>query len=557
MKALLIMQARTDSTRLPGKAMLPMGGYPSAVLAALRASNTGLEVSVATSTAASDDDLTSFMEQHHLRVVRGPLEDVLARFALAAKDLPEESIVVRLTGDNVVPDGNFVQELLAAFAAAGVDYLSQHSPQSRLPYGIGAEAFTVAALRRAHVRANHPEDREHVTPWIRRNCRVAMHTPRDFGASDLSHLRCTLDDEEDYQRLLRLFQEVDQPLRIGWLELAMRLAQLPGEPRFRVPYRASPRGIHSEMTLGTAQLGMEYGIVNHVGQPAQPTAVRMVRQAISHGVTVLDTARSYGTAESVLGDALAGAWRSRVEVVTKLDSLASLGHDAAPARVRAAVDESVKTSCEELRVPRISTLLLHRFQHYHAWGGAAWRRLLELQAEGEGTIGTLGASVYDPIEALQLLRDPAVGHLQIPMNVLDWRWKAHGVDRALMERPDVVVHARSALLQGLLISPAQVWPGVAEFDVAARLRRLRELADEFERESLADLCLAYVRSQPWISSVVVGCETPEQLQENLRLFCLPKLKPEQCAELESLKPIAPESLLNPSRWKIIHEQSAK
>jgi spore coat polysaccharide biosynthesis protein SpsF (cytidylyltransferase family)/aryl-alcohol dehydrogenase-like predicted oxidoreductase len=557
MRTVVIMQARSNSSRLPGKAMLPVGGYPTAVLAALRAANLGLETLVATSSEPSDDALAKVLGQQEIRVVRGPLEDVLARYAMAAAELPEDCVVVRLTGDNVVPDGNLVQELVSAFAASDVDYLSQDSPQSRLPYGLGGEVFTVATLRRAHALAASPHDREHVTPWIRRNCSVAIHTPQVIGAADLSHLRCTIDDEEDYRRIVRLFEGVADPVHIGWYELVKKLALLPGEARFRVPYRVCPRGIHSELTLGTAQLGMEYGIVNRGGQPARPLAVRMVRKAIAHGVTALDTARAYGEAEAVLGEALSGAWRSRVEVVTKLDPLASLTHDAVPSKVRAAVDDSVRRSCEALRVTKLSTLLLHRSGHRHAWGGAVWRRLLELR--NEGTIGTLGASVYEPREALELLQDPEIVHLQIPINILDWRWKASGADRALAGRPDVVVHARSALLQGLLASPAAAssWPSSAEFDVAGCLRQLRTAADEFDRESLTDLCLAYVRSQPWITSVVVGCETLEQVTENLRLFCLPKLNASQCAALESLAPKAPENLLNPSQWKPIHEQSAK
>ena len=301
-----------------------------------------------------------------------------------------------------------------------------------------------------------------------------------IGAADLSHLRLTLDDEEDYQRIVRLFEGVADPVSIGWLELAKKLAILPGEPRYRVPYRISANKIHSELTLGTAQLGMEYGIVNRAGQPALPLAIAIVRGAIAHGVTALDTARSYGTAENVLGAALAGAWRSRVQVVTKLDPLATLAHDAAAAEVRAAVDDSVRRSREALQAGKLSTLLLHRSSHHHDWGGAVWRRLLELREEG--MIDTLGASVYEPGEALELLQDPAIAHLQIPMNVLDWRWRASGTSqtlgqtlaRALADRPDVVVHARSALLQGLLVSPAAAWPLSPGFDVEARLRQFRQ-----------------------------------------------------------------------------------
>ena len=424
MKTVVIMQARTNSSRLPRKALLPVAGYPSAVLAALRAANTGIETKVATSDDPSDDALAAVFAQHQIRVVRGPMEDVLARYALATVELSEDDVVVRLTGDNVVPDGGFVQELVSAFSQSGVEYLSQDSPRSHLPYGLGAEAFRVATLRRAHALATSPHDREHVSPWIRRNSKAAIQTPQAIGAVDFSHLRCTLDDEEDYQRIVRLFEGVADPVRIGWLELAKKLENLPGEPRFRVPYRISANKIHSELTLGTAQLGMEYGIVNRAGQPALPQAIAIVRGAIAHGVTALDTARSYGTSETVLGTALAGAWRSRVQVVTKLDPLATLAHDAAAVEVRAAVDESVRRSREALKVGKLSTLLLHRSSHHHVWGGAVWRRLLELR--DEGMIDTLGASVYEPGEAVELLQDPAIAHLQIPMNVLDWRWRAGG-----------------------------------------------------------------------------------------------------------------------------------
>ncbi len=560
MKTVVIVQARMSSRRLAGKAMLPVGGYPSAVLAALRAGNLGVETMVATSAEPSDDILADVLGKHGIRVVRGPLEDVLARYALAAAEQPEDCVVVRLTGDNVVPDGDLVRELVSDFAESNVEFLSQDSPRSHLPYGLGGEVFTVATLRRASALATTAHDREHVSPWIRRNCDVKIHVPQALCAVDFSHLRCTIDDEEDYQRICQLFAVVADPVHANWFDLTKKLAMLPGEPAFRVPYRMSSGHIHSELTLGTAQLGMKYGVANWAGQPARPLAIRMVRLAIAHGVGALDTARSYGEAEDVLGEALAGAWQSRVEVVTKLDPLDSLPDDADECAVRAAVEDSVRRSCKALRVTKLATLLLHRFHHYRAWRGVAWCRLLEMR--DEVTIGTLGASVYEPQEALELLQDAAIQHLQIPMNVLDWRWKASGVDLALSSRTDVAVHARSALLQGLLGDPGApaappLWPVSENYDVSFCLRQLRTLAVEFGRENVTDLCLAYVRSQRWITSVVVGCETLEQVNENLRLFCLPKLSAEQCVALERSLPRAPENLLNPSHWKQVHEPSAR
>jgi aryl-alcohol dehydrogenase-like predicted oxidoreductase len=236
-----------------------------------------------------------------------------------------------------------------------------------------------------------------------------------------------------------------------------------------------------------------------------------------------------------------------------LDPLESLSADAGPLAVGSAVDESVAASCRALGVDHLPVLLLHRREHRKAWNGVAWQRLLELRASG--TIGMLGVSVYDPEEALEALQDPDVQHLQLPMNLLDWRWRAKGVPPAVSSRPDVVVHARSAFLQGLLLSPPELWPET-DYEREACLRTLGELVRRFGRDGVADLCLAYLRAQPWITSVVVGCETLAQLDQNLDLSRRQALTEEQCEEVVHSLPTAPEALLNPAKWKIAHAQPA-
>lgn len=550
MSAIVILQARTQSTRLPGKALLPVADYPSALLGALRAANQGHRVLVATSSHASDDQLAKTFRESRFEVFRGPLNDVLERYYLAASGLPGDCVVIRLTGDNLLPDGDFVRGVISAFLQSGSEYLSASSPRSRLPYGLSAEVFTVHTLRKAHAAARTAYDREHVGPWMSRNCSVRDYSPLELGDSDYSHLRCTIDDDEDYARIVRLFEGVADPVRANWLELTLRLNTLPGEPAFRIPHVMVNSRVHSAMTLGTAQLGLEYGIVNRTGRPSRAEATAIVRQAIAHGVTSIDTARSYGESEQILGESLSGAWRSRADVITKLGALGSVAADASPDAVRAAVDRSVSDSCRALRTSRLSTLLLHRWDHYHAWQGTAWRRLLELR--DEGAIQTLGVSIYEPSEALAALQDPDIHHLQLPMNLLDSRWKAHAMDRELAGRPDMVVHARSVFLQGILLHAADRWPESDDYDARSCVKQLQGLARKFERTNVADLCLAYVRSQPWITSLVVGCETLGQLEQNLGLFRLPRLTVEQCEEVEHSLPVAFDDLLNPSRWNRAH-----
>jgi aryl-alcohol dehydrogenase-like predicted oxidoreductase/spore coat polysaccharide biosynthesis protein SpsF (cytidylyltransferase family) len=550
MKVIVVLQARSASTRLPGKALLPVAGYPSAVLAALRAANQGHKVLAATSNDPSDNELAQTFRNHGFDVVRGPLNDVLERYYLATSDLPGDWVVIRLTGDNVVPDGIFVRELASAFLQSRSEYLCVNSPQSRLPYGLSGEAFFVDALRKAHAAASSAYDREHVGPWMARNCRVGSCFPLGGEQSDYSHLRCTIDDDEDYGRILRLFDGVDDPVRASWMELTTKLGALPGEPAFRVPYTVIDNRVHSTMTLGTVQLGMEYGVVNHAGKPGKSEAIAMVRQAIMHGVTALDTARSYGDSEQIIGEALSGAWASRTEVITKLSTLAALPPDASAEAVSAAIDRSVSDSCTALRTNRLATLLLHRWDHHVAWRGVAWRHLQELRDNGK--ILRLGVSLYEPEEALSALQDPDVHLLQLPFNVLDSRWKAHGIDRKLARRPTVIVHARSTFLQGILLHAADCWPVSRDYDAPLCVQRLHTLAQKFGRENVADLCLAYVRSQSWVTSLVVGCETASQLDENLRLFTLPKLTDEQCEEIEQTLAVVPDDLLNPSKWNRVH-----
>jgi spore coat polysaccharide biosynthesis protein SpsF len=550
MKPVVILQARTTSSRLPGKALLPVAGYPCAVLAALRAANRGHRVIVATSADPSDDALAEALNSAGVEAFRGPLDDVLARYNLAASELPSGTVIIRFTGDNVLPDGGFAEELSRALIESGSDYLCTSSPQSRLPYGLGGAAFTVDVLRSAHANATSAYDREHVGPWIARNCRASIYSPRHLGDRDYSHLRCTIDDAEDYQRIQHLFDGVNDPLRAGWIELTQKLNSLPGEPQFRVPYNVVDNRVCSTMTLGTAQLGMDYGAVNHTGKPCRSLAIEIVRKAIAHGVTMLDTARAYGDSEQILQEALSGAWRSRAEVITKLDPLARLCPDESEERVTRAVEASVSDSCHALGTDQLSVLLLHRWDHHDAWHGAAWKALLKLRDSGK--ITRLGASVYRPEHALAALEDPAVQHLQLPINLLDSRWQACGIERALTYRRDVVVHARSVFLQGILLHPAGAWPGSQNYDAQQYAAKIQDLVRSFGRESVSDLCIAYVRSQTWINSLVLGCETIAQLEENLNLFRLPTLTSDQCEEINRSFTNVPEDMINPSKWTPAH-----
>jgi spore coat polysaccharide biosynthesis protein SpsF len=304
-------------------------------------------------------------------------------------------------------------------------------------------------------------------------------------------------------------------------------------------------GRPAELVMGSVQLGLSYGATNRTGKPPRDTALRLVRRAANAGVSAFDTARSYGDAEERLGAALAG--RRAVRTITKLDPLNDLMHDASQASVCAAVDQSVAESLAALRLKTLSCVLLHRAEQIASHGGAIWRRLQEHLADG--TIQALGVSVQTPTEAHAALREVAVTHIQLPFNILDWRWRESGVIAALEARGLVTVHARSVFLQGVLAAgDPKIWPCISGVDAPATIAWLTQTAEAFRRDSVADLALAFARGQSWIDGVVVGQETEAQLDENLRLCSHPPLSVEDCATIAATAPHLPETLLNPARW---------
>ena len=303
-------------------------------------------------------------------------------------------------------------------------------------------------------------------------------------------------------------------------------------------------GHPAELIIGSVQLGLAYGVANRTGKPDRQTALRLVRRAADAGVGGFDTARAYGESEDRLGEALKGR---RVPTITKLSPLSELPPDAPAEAVIAAVDGSIARSLGALQRDRLDCLLLHRAAHLGAFDGQVWRRLEHYLARG--TIGSLGVSVQSPAEAHAALAHPNVRHIQLPFNIFDWRWAEAKIIAAIRSKPSVTVHARSIFLQGVLTSgDPSVWPRVEGVDSPALISWLKACATKFGRQSVADLCLAYVRGQDWIDGVVIGMETEEQLETNLALSTRAPLASQDCAAIEASRARVPEQLLDPARW---------
>jgi spore coat polysaccharide biosynthesis protein SpsF len=407
------------------------------------------------------------------------------------------------------------------------------------------EAFRVSALRKAAKAELTTYETTHVTPWLWRHCKSALYQHPHIDPA-LVQTRCAIDNFGDYQRIQELFVKTDA-VQVSWLQLLDRVKQNHDVTPIIVTRRSIGGNAKPNFVLGTAQLGMAYGTLRRTTLPEQDDAIGLVREAIRRGVVYIDTARAYELSEDRIGNALAGEWAECAIIITKLDPLSFVPADAPEWAVRAAVQASIYASCRSLRIKALPVVLLHRASHRSAWRDAAWRALLDLR--NQGVIGKLGASVQNPAELLTLIRDPDVEYVQIPFNILDYRWQQANIPAILSDRSDIIVHARSCFLQGTLLqTDVKHWPCYRDFDPQGSIAWLAETAKSLGQHSIADLCIAFVRSQPWIDGLVVGLENADQLQENLQFFGKSELTADQLQQITRDRPMIPEWVLDPARW---------
>lgn len=224
---LAILQARMGSSRLPGKMLLPIfdsKGPLELMLARLSAAKRLDGLLVATTTDASDDPLAALCQRLNTPCYRGSVNDVLDRFYQTALTLGPPATVVRLTGDCPLHDPAVVDLVVANFQNSGCDYCSNTNPPT-YPDGLDAEVFSFHALETAWREARLPSEREHVTPFIRNH-------PERFTASnvahatDLSHLRWTLDEQRDLALIRAIYQQMGR-LHFTMQETVALLQQMP------------------------------------------------------------------------------------------------------------------------------------------------------------------------------------------------------------------------------------------------------------------------------------------------------------------------------------------
>jgi spore coat polysaccharide biosynthesis protein SpsF len=205
----VVTQARTTSTRLPGKVLIEVAGRTVLDHHLDRLERSGLPVLVATTTNATDDPIARLAADRGLACHRGSETDVLARFHSCAVE-HRLDVVVRVTSDCPLVDGELVASAVDTYLAADDPWLYlSNTLQRSFPRGFDFEVFSAEALADAHRNADEPAEREHVTPHLYRNPTGRMVLQNIAWPTDRSGYRLTLDTAADLELIRRLIEEYD------------------------------------------------------------------------------------------------------------------------------------------------------------------------------------------------------------------------------------------------------------------------------------------------------------------------------------------------------------
>jgi spore coat polysaccharide biosynthesis protein SpsF len=203
---LALLQARMNSSRLPGKVLKPLAGRPLILrqIERVRRSRRIDQLVVATSDRTSDDRLVAVLHAAGVEVFRGPLDDVLARF-LGALDAHPAQQVVRLTADCPLIDPELIDATIDLHLRTGADYSQNRLVSAGFPKGQDVEVITAATLRRAGAEAATPQEHEHVT-WGIWNHPELYRISRLEPPVDEGDVRWTVDRPDDLEFVRAVYE---------------------------------------------------------------------------------------------------------------------------------------------------------------------------------------------------------------------------------------------------------------------------------------------------------------------------------------------------------------
>ena len=289
--------------------------------------------------------------------------------------------------------------------------------------------------------------------------------------------------------------------------------------------------IFNRLGLGTAQFGLDYGIANTSGKIKEKEASKILNFAENQGIKLLDTAKSYGKSERIIGKFLE-IKKKKFKIVSKFPSLEKYSEKE--------IKDVFHKSLSNLKIGRIYGYLIHKFDDF-IHHDSLWKALQDLKEEG--VVQEIGFSIYRP-EELEIILNRRIKFdlIQLPYSIFDRRFEKYFQD---LKRDKIEIHTRSVFLQGLaFLEPASLKGPLKAAKTSLEL--LRKISQKWDI-AINALCVNFPLLNQFVDKVIIGVDSLAHLRKNIEDLNLIKRIKDVNNSLDDLS-IESEDVLLPYNW---------
>lgn len=280
-----------------------------------------------------------------------------------------------------------------------------------------------------------------------------------------------------------------------------------------------------KLALGTVQFGLDYGISNKSGKTNREEAHKILNYCYLNGINLIDTARTYGNSEEVIGTFKPLDF----SIVTKF----LIDSDYPSLQL------NLESSLQRLDTSTLYAFMAHDAEQFRIYP-LLWDDLQKLKSEGK--VQKIGYSLYYPKQLQQLLDKGKIPDIvQVPYNIFDKRFESLFPQ---LKEIGCEIHTRSAFLQGLFFMNIDLLSEHFE-PIKIYLKELQHLFKQ--KEELAAYLLKFCLNNIYIDKVLFAVNSLEQLKTNLKELAIAS-----SLNLGDIYKniIVPESILIPSNWPV-------
>ena len=286
----------------------------------------------------------------------------------------------------------------------------------------------------------------------------------------------------------------------------------------------------NKLILGTVQFGLKYGINNTIGKPKKNEVLNLLKVAYGSGIRVLDTAEAYGNAHQLIGDFHKKQDNFKFKIITKFPH--QIKHNLIKSKVLDYLDL--------MNVNTLDVMMFHSFDSFQS-NYNSLNTLNELKSDG--LINNIGVSVYTNAQLESLLNEDLITVVQLPFNLLD-NFSVRGDLINKLKEKGKIIHTRSAFLQGLFFKQAND-NNIIVRKLNNELILLHNIKSKLNC-SMEELALSYCINQELVDNVIIGVDSMDQLNSNLKAITY-KLPLEDQTDIDRIN-VKNLELLNPSLW---------